>query len=313
MSEIDAQIDAAERNAPMSGMSRYKWMVSILMPSHMRGMYVKPLEKLTPDPKVPFLRLLVGAGIAVAASLFTLYTLMSDLTRASYIAGGMILMTLGIVMIASIYLFGSRGKSMLQSVFDLNLFKLGEKARHRSGMRVRSLGLKSMDEFGTLTFDDGDVGVAYAVRGQLSESTLPSVADAINALRAEYYVGRSASSQEIRITSVEPNTMETQIANLEELINRYSLTETNPASQWRISMAQLQLEYLRRLLKAGNQLTMQQTVIVRETSIDELNRATRGYEGVAHGGLYERSRRIYSQEELESRLGGLAMQSTVKE
>ena len=40
-----ARDDAADRGIPAAQLTRYKWMASILVPSRMRGMYVKPLEK----------------------------------------------------------------------------------------------------------------------------------------------------------------------------------------------------------------------------------------------------------------------------
>lgn len=303
-----ARDDAADRGIPAAQLTRYKWMASILVPSRMRGMYVKPLEKITGDPKVPFVRLVIAMLVGGVSLVGVIRLITDDPARAGFIAWPLIFMLIAVVVMLVCFILSSRGKSMLTTVIELNLFKALEARRARKNLHITTLGIKEIDDDGRITFDDGDVGCAYSVRGQLSPSTLPVVADMVSGMRAQYLVTRTHGSQEIRITSVEPNTLLSQrkaLYNAEQRLGA-SASEQN---RWRAGMCLMQRRYMNQLVK-NHQLTIQQTVILRDTDMDELARLTRQFESFAHGQIYERCALIDDREELELRLAGVTMGST---
>lgn len=179
-------------------------------------------------------------------------------------------------------------------------------------MGLDSFGIEKVDDDCVLAFDDGDVGVAYAVRGQLSSSTLPAIADYINKERTRYIVTREPTSQEIRLTSIEPNDLGTQRDYLEQLAEGKA-AEGTPAGEWASMFAGLQLSYMDNLVKAGNQLTTQQTLILRDVDRQTLNKSVRYFETAAMSGMYDRVSPIDDPEELRSRLAGVTLGSTVEE
>ena len=77
--QVVAKID------PKSGVRRYKWMSSILVPSRMRGMYLKPLEHVTSDAKVPFIRIMIALFGVAAVMIWTLSTLAQNAARSQFI------------------------------------------------------------------------------------------------------------------------------------------------------------------------------------------------------------------------------------
>ena len=201
----NAMRDAEARGLPGTDKRRYKWMSSILVPSRMRGMYLKPLEHVTSDAKVPFIRIMIALFGVAAVMIWTLSTLAQNAARSQFIAAPAVIGSIALCVMLVVFMISSRDKSMLVSLFDLNVFKLLERRREKAGLEFSSVGVSEVDENGEIKFDDGDIGVAYDARGQLSFSTLPQVADFVASVRSQYYVTRNSTSQEMRITSIEPN------------------------------------------------------------------------------------------------------------
>lgn len=121
MAELELEMEASA--APPAQQTRYKWMANILMPARMRGMYLEMLEKVTPDPKIPFVRIVVSLGGLAVVVLGSLYLVTENAARAPYIAGGTIMLAVGLIGLLVVYLINSRGESMIETVFGYNVYK----------------------------------------------------------------------------------------------------------------------------------------------------------------------------------------------
>lgn len=283
---------------------RYKWFVSALQPSWARGLYLKLLEPITPNARVPFVRIMVALLVAAMALVGALRFLFEDTYRAQFVAVPTILMIIGVFLMVLVFMLSTHDGSMLIATARLNLSKLDERRRTKKSLKIKSLGLQKIEPMtGIITFNNGDVGAVYAVKGQLSLSTLPDSADFISDRRAAYEIARTATGQEMRITSVEPNPMKLQLADLEKI--KKLATQQNDV--WRARMAEAQMNYIDGLLEHGNQLTMLQTVIIRDIDMEQLKRSCLNFERSANSGMYETCHLIQDKEEIINRLAGLCM------
>ena len=289
---------------------QYQWMTNILAPARTRGMYVKPLEHVTRDARVPFFRLVISIGGIGAILIGGLKLLSDNHYRAGYIWVPTLIIMISLAIMLVVFMVSSRGESMLLSALSLNFFKINEDRRRKSNLHLSSLGIESFDEFGHLHFTNGDVGSVWSVRGQLSSSTIPAVADGMAGARERYFIARRPVTQEMRITSVEPNMFAVQRSAMGDLAEQYEGTE-NPQDKWRSVMCRMQQRYLVNLAKSNSQMTMVQTVVLRDPNIDELTQHERYFQSIADGGVYDRSHQIFDADEVVARLGGLALMSTV--
>ena len=67
------------------GITRYKYMPSVLKPSSQRGLYLKFMEKITPDASVPFFRFIVSLfGMFATLIIFIKYVLDTPLRAFDY-------------------------------------------------------------------------------------------------------------------------------------------------------------------------------------------------------------------------------------
>ena len=292
------------------GVTRYRMMLPILMPPQMRGMYLKPLEKVSPDAKVPFLRIVISMAVIGAAVIGYLAFVLDGSApgRAAHVWLPALLVAAAAVVMAVVYLVSSRSKSMLANVFELNRFRVTESMVERRPHVLDTVGVKGIDA-GGLYFDDGDVGAVFEVRGQLSQSTLPEVADSIADARLSYLKTRTATSQEIRITTVEPNDFAGQRESLRSVAEGLAHAP-DAADRWRSAMAAAQEQFLSLLVsQAGksDQLTIRQTVIVRDVDPENLETSVRNFERGVVQGTYERSTRLADARSIEAALAGVTM------
>lgn len=306
----DAAEDAANRNMSGANMARYKWMTSVLVPSRNRGMYLKPLEYVTQDAKIPFIRIIVSILALAVVVLSAVWYLSNNAARFSYVVAPTIVLAGGALTAIVVFMLSSRNRSMLTTLVWYNAFKMRERGREKTNLKLATFGIKSVDANGTIRFENGDVGHMYVVRGQLSNSTLPSVADSIAALRSGYYVAREDSTQEIRIMSVEPNKLIRQRDHLEDLVKE-NLNRGGEGNRWRASMAELQCKYMDALVEDGHQLTINQLVILRAPDDDRtLLKYEHAFEAAASAGMYERYHRVLDAEGVISRLSDVVLGSS---
>lgn len=297
-----------ESKSANEGARTYKWMTSVLVPSRMRGFYLKPLELITPSASVPFQRVIVSIFVAAILLIFGVQYLTNLGSEGDFVRAPVIVIMAAVVVMAIVYMLSSRNKSMLKTVFDYNVFKIYERRRCRRNPRLVTLGIESINDDGRVFFENGDVGAVYDVRGQISESTLPRVARQIDDVRAGWYVARNATCQEMRVTSIEPNDMVEQFADLARIVRSRSRSQ-DPRDVWITQMAQEQRLALKHLENSGTQLTMNQTVILRDADFDKLSYTERRFREAANTGMYERVARMEDPDAILERLSGVTLSS----
>ena len=312
MSNSTDDKDLQEETGFRDGVTRYKYMPSALKPSSQRGLYLKFMEKLTPDASIPFFRFIVSLfGMFAAVILLGKYVLDIPL-RAPYVVAPVLILMVAIILIILVYMISSRDGSMLSSTFTLNLNNIIECRREKKNLHLESFGIKKINKTtGEITFNNGDKGALYLVKGMLSKSTLPQAADYISGSRLEYEIGRTPDSQEIRITTISPNKLYSQIDDLDR-IAKIGVREGNEQGSWRRTMALAQKKYLNMLIENGSQLTMIQAVIIRDSDRNQLNRSIQNFERYAHGNMYERCRRVVEIDEIRDVLGACVLDEGVK-
>lgn len=312
MSETDSSkrdpVAHAEEVEKERARHQYKFMVNIISQARYRTKYMKSLEKITPDPQIPFVRLLISIGMIVGATVVYLGIILSANTiRTQYVGIPATLMFIGVIACLLQYLISSRDKPMIVSSSLLILTSIAEKFRREGKRRsdVKSLGIKNFEN-GKLTFTNGDVGLMYLVDGYLSPSVLPAVADAVAEARQQYYIARSSTSQEMMITSVKAVDVHNQLDEYSKLMN--NVTGDPELRQWKRYMLDMQRRYVGERLST-QEFMIVQTYILRESDAQKLQRSKVLFEQSCMNGLMSNYRQLTTRKEVVEYLGPLALLS----
>ena len=292
------------------GMNRYRFMPSILKPATYRGMYIKGLEGIAPNAHVPFIRLVMTAGIFLAGLLFIWNNISKDNGAAfQYNGAAGAFLLIALILLLVVFMMSANGGSMLGATFKYTFDKFAERARSKKDLTLKNVGIaKISPTTGEITFRNGDMGVVYAVKGMLSISTLPSAANYVDMSRARYYKTRTATGQEQRITTIAVNELNSQRDKLESVARR---AKNGGLDATRAAIAGMQLRYLNALIDNGRQLTMEQTVIVRDTDRMQMQKSINEFERNAPA-MYDRVRVVTNRDEIIERLGAIVMFGGVK-
>lgn len=292
------------------GMHRYRFMPSILKPATYRGMYIKGLEGIAPNAYVPFIRLVMTAGIFLAGLLFIWNNISKDNGAAfQYNGAAGALLLIALILLLVVFMMSANGGSMLGATFKYTFDKFAERARSKKDLTLKNVGIaKISPTTGEITFRNGDMGVVYAVKGMLSISTLPSAANYVDMSRARYYKTRTATGQEQRITTIAVNELNSQRDKLEAVARR---AKNGGLDATRAAIADMQLRYLNALIDNGRQLTMEQTVIIRDTDRMQMQKSINEFERNAPA-MYDRVRVVSDRDEIIERLGAIVMFGGVK-
>lgn len=292
------------------GMHRYRFMPSILKPATYRGMYIKGLEGIAPNAYVPFIRLVMTAGIFLAGLLFIWNNISKDNGAAfQYNGAAGAFLLIALILLLAVFMMSANGGSMLGATFKYTFDKFAERARSKKDLTLKNVGIaKISPTTGEITFRNGDIGVVYAVKGVLSTSTLPSAANYVDMSRARYYKTRTATGQEQRITTIAVNELNSQRDKLESVARR---AKNGGLDATRAAIADMQLRYLNALIDNGRQLTMEQTVIVRDTDRMQMQKSINEFERNAPA-MYDRVRFVSDRDEIIERLGAIVMFGGVK-
>lgn len=292
------------------GMHRYRFMPSILKPATYRGMYIKGLEGIAPSAYVPFIRLVMTAGIFLAGLIFLWNNISQDNGAAfQYNGVAAALLLIALILLLIVFMMSANGGSMLGATFKYTFDKFVERARSRKDLTLKNVGIARISPTtGEITFRNGDIGVVYAVKGMLSTSTLPAAANYIDESRARYYKTRTATGQEMRITTISANELNSQRDKLDSIARR---VKNGGLDATRAAIADMQLRYLNALIDDGRQLTMEQTVIVRDTDRMQLQKSISKFEQNVPS-MYDRVRSVTKRGEIIERLGSVVMFGGVK-
>ena len=287
------------------GMHRYRFMPSILKPATYRGMYIKGLEGIAPSAYVPFIRLVMTAGIFLAGLIFLWNNISQDNGAAfQYNGVAAALLLIALILLLIVFMMSANDGSMLGATFKYTFDKFAERARSRKDLTLKNVGIARISPTtGEITFRNGDIGVVYAVKGMLSTSTLPAAANYIDESRARYYKTRTATGQEMRITTISVNELNSQRDKLDSIARR---AKNGGLDATRAAIADMQLRYLNALIDDGRQLTMEQTVIVRDTDRMQLQKSISEFERNVPS-MYDRVRSVTKRDEIIERLGSVVM------
>lgn len=287
---------------------RYKFMVNIILQAKHRTKYMKSLEKITPDPSVPFDRLLISIGLIITVLIvYTGIIFSTNTIRTKYVGIPATLIVISLVVCLLQFLISSRDKPMIVSSSLLILTSVAEKFRRKGGRRsdVKSIGIKSVDH-GVIKFTNGDVGLMYLVDGYLSPSVLPAVADQVAEARQQYFIARSPSSLEMMITSVKEVDVRQQVDTYTDLMNR--ATGDQQTKEWKRYMLNIQRRYVGSEL-ANLEYAIVQTYIIRETNMQRLHRAKVLFEQSCMNGLMSSFIQLTRRSQIVEYLGPLALLS----
>ena len=203
-----------------------------------------------------------------------------------------------------VFMMSANGGSMLGATFKYTFDKFAERARSRKDLTLKNVGIARISPTtGEITFRNGDIGVVYAVKGMLSTSTLPAAANYIDESRARYYKTRTATGQEMRITTISVNELNSQRDKLDSIARR---AKNGGLDATRAAIADMQLRYLNALIDDSRQLTMEQTVIVRDTDRMQLQKSISEFERNVPS-MYDRVRSVTKRDEIIERLGSVVM------
>lgn len=283
---------------------QYKFMTTILREAKDRSLYIDLLEKVTTDPRVPVARIIISIAIAGMSFLAYLWLLTNDPLRAGYIFVPLTLALVAVFILSVYYLLSSRDKSLLESAFDLMLFKSLDRARMKTKSKSLSgFGIEEVNSSGVMKMSDGRLGVLYEVAGQMSYSMLPQVADQLSSMRSGHFISRTPTSQETLITSVKTVDLSSHVRGLSAIAESQ---DESMSGLWRSYMAGMLAGYIDdNLNKKETKVT--QYLIVTDDDKQLLQKSMSNAQSSYENGIWSMMRRISSREGVESILGSIVL------
>lgn len=284
-------------------------MTNIFIKPKDREMYVSMLKKVTIDAMIPFTRIIVAGVLALAVTVYGISAIFGNLERTPYIWAPTMLLLLSAYVIIYYFMISSRGQSMLLTIFTYAASQINEWSRIRSTNfgELESLGIKNI-KHGYLAFDNGDVGVIYAIAGQLSKTTLPSVAEQIASSRLNYLIARSDTSQEMQITTVKKLDTTIQQNYIKDVFAKYKKEEPSLNDKCIQFMSAMFLDDFKENL-SKSESSVYQYLIIREPDANDITKAKQTFERAVNDGMLSSARQIISGKEIVSVLGPLALLS----
>lgn len=277
--------------------NEYMFMTNIITPAKFRTKYIKLLKSFTMDAQVPFQRIIIAVALGLLALIAAVSFIMNDAQRTSYVVLPVIIILGGLILLIINYMISSRNKSLLLSTIILLRNTVTEIVRKKgkAATDLHSIGISDITPNGLIKFDEGDIGIMYHVEGNLSQSTLPRVADSTAISKAQYLVARSATSQERLITSIHEVDVRQQLHNLEryhqeaaERIRQNRAGENNEAKikndEWCEAMASMNYRYIKDNME-HKEYNIIQYIILRDVSAKALKKTKQIFENSVRNGM----------------------------
>lgn len=286
---------------------RFKFMTNILVRAQDKETYVKMLKKITKDALVPTNRIIYAGVIILIATALTLWLLLSDTDRISYVVFPSLMLFASSIAIAFYVTISSRKKSMFASVVSLMLMQISEKLRLSSSKygELQTLGIRSFKR-GFILFENGDYGACFAFMGQLGKSTLPEVANQVHQIRYDYLVSRSDTSHEMTITSIKK-------LNVDKQTDYYRRVHANSQGNtltdaWRRYMSKVMKDEVEDKI-AKSEVSIYQYLIISEPTQKDLMKSIKILDLATADGMYSSIRQITSANELIESIGAVSLVS----
>lgn len=274
--------------------NNFKFMTNILKSSTERQIYVPQLKKITIDAQVTIIRIFVAGGLATLGVILFMISL-ANVKLIPYTIFPKILMLFSYLAILLVYLIGSRERSMLSTVFSFIINLAGGKTTNF----FSTIGIKKngIDKHGIIHFEEEDFGIAVKIVGNLQKTMLPSVSVTNQQLVHDHLVDRSPTSSEILISSISQTSVESQQKSLKEVINHYKKAD-NSGDLWRKVMAEANYEFIENNVK-GREYNISQVLILRNDTLEEVEKDFALLQTIAFNGLYARVERLNTKKDVE--------------
>ena len=291
------------------GRPRYKFMTNLYTKSGDRTHYVSFLKKISPDPVIPYNKIVISMGAAaIIAVVFVASVMIGGSGRWFYVLPWSILFFISALVIIALFLLPSRGESMLTAALGMFMFRRVESIRRAvsSNGELSSLGVKSISKGGTLKFDDGDLGVVFKVEGQIGFSTLPAVADEVAAIRYRHMIARSDTGQETLITSVKRLNLDDQLDYYKEMYDSAAGDGSDLGDQWRAYMALLHYKFVGENYH-NSHTTIEQFKIIRDIDNKSLMKSIETLNASCNAGMLSRVEQLDTRESVIKALSGMTL------
>lgn len=191
-----------------SGSTGAHFQTNLLIPTRMRTMRVGFLSKIVPDPRIPYINLIIAMASVFIIAIVAVFIMTRPLAVIYYLVPTVFLVV-GSLGLLVMFLLPYRGRSMLSTVVLLLLSKAEERLRFGTSINGEfpHIGVLDVEDDGTLHFasnnvSSNEVGVLYRVEGQIARSALPGVVNEINEARRQYLTARTPGTGEELITSI---------------------------------------------------------------------------------------------------------------
>lgn len=277
---------------------------NIIQETRHRTTYFPILKSITMDGQISITRMLVSFGVLVGVGGPILMYLFGDGKRIPYILLPSIGLVISLIIVLINYVISSRDYSMLYSSYYMIMSWWSDvKTQSRT---LKRFGIKKIHPDGYIEFRNGDFGEMYFIEGQMSRSMLPAIAERSASIRSQYLVSRSATSQEILITSIKNIDAENQLNSLAETYE--SISGESKSDAWRRYMIKMQHTFIQsNVMNAESKIS--QILILREVSKEHLQKSTIQFQNSVSNGMLKLAVQIKDPKKIIKSLAPLMLTS----
>lgn len=282
---------------------------NLLVPTRQRSFRVGVLEKIVPDPRIPYINLLIGMGLLFAVAAISAFIITRPLALIYYLPGVVTFAT-GSVGLIALYILPYRGRSMLTVATTLLFSRAEERLRLSTSVNgeFTDVGVADVSKDGLIRFTSGDVGLLYRVEGQISRSALPEVVDEVNEARRGYLTSRAPGTSEEQISTIGRRDATSNMDYYRQVWDENKKRETGH-QQFASAWAAAQFNYVHEAIH-DRDVVINQYQIIRDTSKADLRKSKRTFEEEVRGSaMFAAASLLDSRDAVLEVLGPIAMNS----
>lgn len=273
----------------------FKFMTNVLLKASETTTYIEQLERISPDPRVSYRRLLTSMGISAIVFIVVLKNLFSVSDRVKYILLPSILFLLSSLVLLIYYMLPDRDYS---SKFEVNLFatlsRLTERLRKKLGFKLSNPSIE-FGKKGVFKLADDRYCRLYQVVGQLNNTTLAQYVDQLAAVRDGYLVEREATVDETFITKIKTLSYEDNLRYFREAYQK-----TN--DEWAKDYMSIQYNFIDSQM-SYQEIGFIQYLMIADITKDRLDQACQVLHNAAAEGLFEEIDLIEDETEIKTIIG----------
>lgn len=285
------------------------FQTNLLVPTRKRTFRVGFLSHFVPEPRVPYINLLIGMGLLATVTIIFVYVITRPLALIYYLPA-LLAFYVGSIGLIALYILPYRGRSMLFVVISLLFSRTEERLRLSTSVNgeFTDVGISDVSEGGLITFMSGDVGLIYRVEGQISRSALPEVVDEVNESRRGYLTSRSPSTSEEQISTIGRRDATRNMDYYREVWDMNKARET-AAQTYAAAWSAAQFNYVHGAIH-NRDVVINQYQIIRDATKSDLRKSKRTFEEeVRNSAMYAAASLLDSRDAVLEVLGPIAMNS----